>query len=93
MHTLYTMNKTFTVRISRLDWTALASDPLNRTGLDQDHRLTDLDWTGFFQMNPFHTLLGGHDPIGRESTEPEGLVISRLLYYKGLFSREIGPPP
>ena len=43
--------------LSGLDWTGLASDPLNRTGLDQDHRLTDLDWTGFFQMNPFHTLL------------------------------------
>ena len=33
---------------SGLDWTGLASDPLSRTGLDQDHRLTDLDWTGFF---------------------------------------------
>ena len=43
--------------LSGLDWTGLASDPLSWTGLDQDHRLTDLDWTGFFQMNPFHTLL------------------------------------
>ena len=42
---------------SGLDWTVLTSDPLSRTGLDQDHRLTDLDWTGFFQMNPFHTLI------------------------------------
>ena len=43
--------------LSGLDWTGLTSDPLRRTGLDQDHRLTDLDWTGFFQMNPFHTLV------------------------------------
>ena len=42
--------------LSRLDWTGLTSEPLSRTGLDQDHRLTDLDWNGFFQMNPFHTL-------------------------------------
>ena len=41
----------------KADWIGLASDPLTRTGLDQDHRLTDLDWTGFFQMNPFHTLV------------------------------------
>ena len=56
-HTLYTINKNFLQSVlSGLDWTGLASDPLNRTELDQDHRLTDLDWTGFFQMNPFHTL-------------------------------------
>ena len=29
--------------LSGLDWTGLVSDPLSRTGLDQDHRLTDLD--------------------------------------------------
>ena len=59
MYTLNTMNKNFynPYLLSGLDWTGLASDPLNRTGLDQDHRLTDLDWIGFFQMNPFHTLL------------------------------------
>ena len=45
--------------LSGLDWTGLASDPLSRTGLDQDHRLRDLDWTGLFQMNPLHTLAGG----------------------------------
>ena len=43
--------------LSGLDWTGLTSDPLSWTGLDQDHRVTDLDWTGFFQMNPFHTLV------------------------------------
>ena len=42
--------------LSGLDWTGLTSDPLCWTGLDQDHRLTDLDWIGLFQMNPFHTL-------------------------------------
>ena len=55
MYTLNTMKKSFTVRTKwiGLDWIGLASDPLNRTGLDQDHRLTESDWTGFFQMNPF----------------------------------------
>ena len=47
-----------------LDWTGLASDPLSRTGLDQDHRLTDLDWTGFSQMDPFHTLLFFSQHVG-----------------------------
>ena len=42
--------------LSGLDWTGLTSDALTWTGLDQDHRLTDLDWTGLFQMDPFHTL-------------------------------------
>ena len=56
--TLYTMNKNVCspYLLSGLDWTGLASDPLSRTGLDQDHRLTDLGWTGLFQMNLFHTL-------------------------------------
>ena len=44
---------------SGLDWTGLTSDPLSRPGLDRDNHLTDLDWTGFFQMTPFHTLAGG----------------------------------
>ena len=46
--------------LSGLDWTGLTSDPLSRTGLDQDRRLTDLDWTGFIQTNPFHTLVTKH---------------------------------
>ena len=49
------LTQTFTV-LSGLDWTGLAFDPLYRTGLDQDHRLRDLDWIGSFQMNLFHTL-------------------------------------
>ena len=66
-YTMYTMNTMYTYLhnehkfvqsvFSGLDWTGLASDPLSRTGLDQDHQLTDLDWTGFFRMNPFHTLV------------------------------------
>ena len=59
MYTLYIHNEQKFVQSvqSGLDWSGLAPDPLSRNGLDQDHRLTDLDWTGFFQMNPFHTLL------------------------------------
>ena len=56
-YTLHNEQKLLQSVLSGLDCTGLASDPLNRTGLDQDHRLTDLDWTGFFQMNPFHTLV------------------------------------
>ena len=55
-YTLHNEQKFVKSVVSGLDWARLASDPLSRTGLDQDHRLTDLDWTGFFQMNPFHTL-------------------------------------
>ena len=59
MYTLYLHNEQEFVQsvLSGLDWAGLTSDPLSRTGLDQDHRLTDLGWTGLFQMNPFHTLL------------------------------------
>ena len=50
MYTLYLHNEQEFVQsvLSGLDWAGLTSDPLSRTGLDQDHRLTDLDWTGFF---------------------------------------------
>ena len=59
MHVFYLHNEQKIVHsvLSGLDWTRLASDPLNWTGLDQDHRITDLDWIVFFQMNPFHTLV------------------------------------
>ena len=59
IYTLYLHNEQEFVHsdLNGLDWAGLPSDPLIRTGLDQDHRLTDLDWTGFFQMNPFHTLI------------------------------------
>ena len=58
MYTLYIHNEQKFIQsvLSGLDWTGLASDPLSRTGLDQDHRPTNLDWTGFFQKNPFRTL-------------------------------------
>ena len=58
VYTHHNEHKLLQSALSGLDWTGLASDPLNRTGQDQDYRLTDLDWTGFLQMNPFHTLLG-----------------------------------
>ena len=56
LYTLHYEQKFVQSVLSGLYWTGLASDPLSRTGLDQDHRLTNLDWIGFFQMNPFHTL-------------------------------------
>ena len=58
MYTLHLHNEHKFVQFvqSGLDLIGLASDPLSRTGLDQDYRLTELDWTGFFQMSPFHTL-------------------------------------
>ena len=42
-------------------------------GSNQDHRLTDLDWTGFFQMNPFHTLPAG----GGKSRGPSGRGLNK----------------
>ena len=42
--------------VSGLDWTGLSFWVISWTGLDQDPRIVDLDWTGSYQLNPFHTL-------------------------------------
>ena len=48
VYTLHNEQKFVQSVLGGLDWTGMDSDPLSRTGLDQDHWLTDLDWTGLF---------------------------------------------
>ena len=71
-----------TVRTKRigLDWIDFWSTKPDWTGSGSP--VTDLDWTGFFQTNPFHTLIVTQDTWAKQSENLEQSESWEIIYMK-----------
>ena len=77
--------------MSGLDWTGFSFWVISWIGLDWDQWLVDLDWTGSFQLNLFHTLVYIVQMLIRYNTEIILILIRLYFYTCRLYIRRSNP--